>query len=256
MDKHDVVLYKLDGNVAIITINRPDALNALNREVNVKLISLLDDAEKDEQVKVIVLTGSGTKAFVAGGDINEMANLDANGGRNYALQAKRAVDALYTCSKPVIAAINGLCLGGGLEYAMACDFRVASENAKFGQPEINIGIMPGSGGTQRLPRYIGMGKAKELIFTGAMFTANEALSLGLVNHVFPKESFMEETMSIASTIAGKSAVALSLIKQAMDRGAEVDIESGSLLEIDCFGLCFATDGQKQGMDKFINKKKG
>ncbi|HEU19325.1 MAG TPA: crotonase [Deltaproteobacteria bacterium] len=256
MEKRDVVLYEIKECVAIITINRPDALNALNRDVNVKLVQLLDDAEKDEQAKVIVLTGSGTKAFVAGGDINEMANLDAIGARNYALQAKRAVDALYTCSKPVIAAINGLCLGGGLEYAMACDFRVASENAKFGQPEINIGIMPGSGGTQRLPRYIGMGKAKELIFTGAMVTASEALSLGLVNHVFSKESFMEEIMSIATTIAGKSAVALSLIKTAMDRGAQVDIESGSLLEIDCFGLCFATDEQKKGMDKFINKKKG
>lgn len=156
----------------------------------------------------------------------------------------------------MIAAINGLCLGGGLEYAMACDFRVASENAKLGHPEINIGIMPGLGGTQRLPRYVGMGMAKELIYTGSMITAKEALSLGLVNHVFPKVALMEETMSIANTIAGKSAVALSLIKTALGRGAEVDNDSGLLIEIGCFSLCFATEEQKKGMEKYINKNKG
>ena len=252
---NEYVLCEKREDVAIVTFNRPEVFNALSRELNKQFIAVMSDLEADSAVKVIILTGAGDRAFVAGGDISEMAPLDAVGARAYAIQAKRAVDAIYTSSKPVIAAINGLCLGGGLEYAMACDFRVASDKAKFGQPEINIGVMPGSGGTQRLQRYIGMGKAKELIFTGAMLTAQEALTLGLINHVFPKESLLEETLSIAKTIAGKSAIALSLIKTAMNRGAEIDIESGYMFEIDCFGLCFSTEEQKKAMDKFLNKKK-
>jgi len=256
MGNNKFVVWERKGQIAIITFNRPQAMNALSSAVNLKLVELLDAAEKDEGIGVIILTGAGTKAFVAGGDITEMADMDSIGARDYALQAKRAVDKLYNLTKPVIAAINGICLGGGLEYAMACDFRVASDNAKFGQPEIAIGIMPGSGGTQRLPRMIGMGRAKEMIYTGSMIPAQEALALGLINHIYPQDSLMEETLLLAKKIATKSAVALSLIKTAMNRGAEIDIESGSMLEIDCFGLCFATDEQKQAMKKFIKKKKG
>ena len=252
---NEVVLCEKKEGVALVTFNRPQVFNALSREVNKQFVAILNDLEADSGVKVIVLTGAGEKAFVAGGDIGEMESLDSIGARDYAIQAKRSVDAIFYCSKPVIAAINGLCLGGGLEYAMACDFRTAADTAKFGQPEINIGIMPGSGGTQRLPRYIGMGRAKELIFTGTTLTAQEALALGLVNHVYPKESLIESTMAIAKTIAGKSAAALALIKSAMNRGAEVDIESGSQLEMDCFGLCFGTEEQKKAMEKFVSKKK-
>ncbi|MEN6465301.1 MAG: enoyl-CoA hydratase-related protein [Syntrophaceae bacterium] len=250
----EIILYEKRDGVALITFNRPQALNALNTEVNMKLVELFDAAEKDEEVKVVVLTGAGEKAFVAGADIKEMMNLDAIGARQFALNAKRAADKIYNLSKPVIAAINGFCLGGGLEYALACDFRVASENAKFALPEITLGIMPGSAGTQRLSRLIGTGKAKELIYTGTIISALEALSLGLVNYVYKKESLIDEAMSIAGKIASKSPVALSLIKSAINKGTETDLETASMFEIDCFALCFTTEEQKRLMTAFATKK--
>ena len=251
----EIVLYETVEKIAIITFNRPQLHNALNREVNARLIELLNVAEDDDDVKVVILTGAGEKCFAAGGDVKEMAVLDPLSAREYALQAKRAVDKLYSLKKPVIAAINGLCLGGGFEYAMACDFRVASENAKFGQPEINLGVMPGSCGTQRLPRLIGMGMAKELIFTGSMIDAKRAFELGIINHIFPEKTLRAQSIALASGIALKSPAAISLIKTAMNKGLEMNIESGFALEISCFGLCFATDEQKKAMDKFINKTK-
>jgi len=256
MSMKDVVLYDKREDIAILTFNRPQALNALSSEVNLKLIELLEKSEKDNEVKVIILTGAGNKSFVAGGDIMEMVDKDAIGAREYALQAKRAVDKIYNFTKPIIAAINGICLGGGLEYAMACDFRIASENAKFGQPEINIGIMPGSGGTQRLPRLIGMGNAKELIYSGSMIDAEKAQELRLINHVFPQDSLMNEVINLAKKIASKSPVALKLIKSVMNKGTEIDLEAASVLEIECFGLCFTTQEQKKAMQEFVNKNKG
>ena len=256
MAGHDVVLYEKKGNIAILTFNRPEALNALNTKVNLRLIDMLDTAEKDNEVKVIVLTGSGEKAFVAGADIKEMMDMDAMNAREHALKAKRAVDKIFHLTKPVIAAINGFCLGGGMEYALACDFRVASENARFGLPEINLGIMPGSAGTQRLPRLIGMGKAKELIYSGSIIDAGHALNLGLINYIFSRESLLDETLKLAEKIASKSAVALSLIKSAMNKGTEIDLESASMFEIDCFALCFTTKEQKEGMAAFAKKPKG
>jgi enoyl-CoA hydratase len=256
MAGHDVVLYEKKENIAILTFNRPEALNALNTEVNIQLIDMLDAAEKDLEVKVIVLTGSGKKAFVAGADIKEMTDMDAMRAREHALKAKRAVDRIYHLTKPVIAAVNGFCLGGGMEYALACDFRVASENAQFGLPEINLGIMPGSAGTQRLPRLIGMGKAKELIYSGSMIDANQALNLGLINYIFAGESLLDETLKLARKIASKSTVALSLIKSAMNKGTEIDLESASMFEIDCFALCFTTKEQREGMAAFVKKTKG
>jgi len=250
----DMILCEKRSGVALVTFNRPQALNALNTEVNLNIIELFDALEKDDEVKVVVLTGAGEKAFVAGSDIKEMMSLDAIGAREFALNAKRAADKIYNLHKPVIAAINGFCLGGGLEYAMACDFRVASENAKFANPEITLGIMPGSAGTQRLPRIVGTGRAKEMIYTGELIGANEALGLGLVNHVYKKESLMDEVMSIARKIAGKSSVALSLIKSAINRGTETDLETASMFEIDCFALCFTTEEQKKLMTAFATKK--
>ena len=252
MEKEEVILFEKKDKVAVLTFNRPQALNALNRRVNLRLIDFLLLVEADPEIKVIVLTGTG-KAFVAGGDIKEMYGKDAMEARAYALQAKQVTDNIWNRGKPVIAAINGLCLGGGMEYAMACDLRTASETAKFGQPEINIGIMPGSAGTQRLPRLIGMAKAKEFCLTGAMFDAKVALELGLINYVYPTASLMKETLALAGQIASKSAPALRLIKSAMNKGADTDMETGSLFEIDCFGLCFSTQEQKDSMRAFVEK---
>ncbi len=255
MANTDVVLYEKSESIALLTVNRPEALNALNTAVNLKLIELLDRAEADPEVRVVVLKGSGEKAFIAGGDIKEMVDKDAMGAREYALAAKRVIDRIWNLKKPVIAAIQGLCLGGGLEYAMACDLRTASEKARFGQPEINIGIMPGSAGTQRLSRLIGITKAKQLCFTGDMIGADEALALGLINEVYPADSLMEKTIELAKKIASKSSPALTLIKSAINKGTGMDLESASLFEIDCFGLCFATEEQKEKMLAFVGKKK-
>jgi len=255
MERSDVVLYEKRENIALLTFNRPDALNALNTDVNLTLIELLDKADEDSDIRVIVLTGSGNKAFVAGADIKEMMNMGAMEAREHAIRAKRVTDKIWNLNKPVIAAINGFCLGGGLEYALACDLRIAAENARVGLPEINLGILPGGGGTQRLPRLIGLTKAKELCFTGDILDAGKALELGLVNAVYPKESLLEETMALAKKIASKSATSVALIKSAMNKGTEMNLESAALFEIDCFGLCFSTEEQKKGMAAFVSKKK-
>lgn len=250
-----VVLYEKRGPIALLTFNRPAALNALNTEVNLKLIELLEQADGDPEIRVVVLTGSGDKAFVAGADIKEMMSMGAMEAREHAIRAKRVTDKIWGLRKPVIAAINGFCLGGGLEYALSCDLRVASENARLGLPEINLGILPGGGGTQRLPRLIGLTKAKELCLTGDAIDARKALELGLVNHVFPKETLLEEALALAGKIASKSGPSLALIKSAMNKGTETDLESALMFEIDCFGLCFSTEEQKQGMAAFVSKKK-
>jgi enoyl-CoA hydratase len=254
MEDAEVVLYEMRGSIAFVSFNRPKALNALNTEVNLALVEKLARAEQNDEVKVVILTGSGEKAFVAGADIKEMQNLGAVAAREFALNAKKSVDKIYHLKKPVIAAINGFCFGGGLEYALACDFRVASENAKFALPEITLGIISGAAGTQRLPRLIGMGKAKEMIYCGSVITAQEALNLGLVNYVFPRESLITETMAIAEKMTVRSAVALSLAKSAVNRGVETDIDTASMFEIDCFALCFTTEEQKRAMAAFAAKK--
>ena len=255
MTDSNVVLYDKEGQIAFLTLNRPEALNALNTEVNINLIDYLDTAERDKDIRVIILKGAGDKAFIAGGDIKEMIEKDAMGAREYALAAKRVVDKIWNLKNRVIAAINGFCLGGFLEYAMACDLRIASDKSRFGQPEINIGIMPGSAGTQRLSRLIGITKAKQLCFTGDIIGAAEALSLGLINEVHPADSLLEKTVELAKKIASKSAPAITLMKSAINKGTEIDIESASLFEIDCFGLCFSTEEQKEAMQKFVSKKK-
>lgn len=255
MDNADVILVGQRNSVAILTFNRPRALNALNSELNRKLLDTLTKMEGDSEIKAVILTGAGDKAFIAGADIKEMQSMDAIAARAFALDAKKAVDKIYNLKKPVIAAINGFCLGGGMEYALACDFRVASPNARFALPEITIGILPGSGGTQRLPRLIGTGLAKELIYTGEMFDARRALELGVINHLFERESLIEETVKIAEKIAAKSPVAVSLIKSAINGGNEADLNAALLFEIDCFALCFTTEEQKKAMAAFAAKSK-
>lgn len=255
MTESGLILYDKKEKIAVLTFNRPAALNALNTEVNLALIDLLDKAEADPDIRVIVLTGSGDKAFVAGADIIEMMNMSAMQARLHAIRAKRVTDKIWNLSKPVIAAVNGFCLGGGLEYALACDLRVASEKARFGLPEISLGILPGGGGTQRLPRLIGMTKAKELCLTGDMINAAQALELGLVNSVVPAESLMEKALELAAKIAGKSPTSANLIKTAMNKGIETDLETALMYEIDSFGLCFTTDEQRNGMAAFAAKSK-
>jgi len=255
MKDSKVVLYEKRGSIAILTINRPEALNALNTEVNICLQNMLNLAENEEDIRVVIIKGSGDKAFIAGADIKEMMSMSPMEAREFAFVAKRIVDKIWNLKKPVIAAINGFCLGGGLEYAMACDLRTSTEKSKFGQPEITLGIMPGSAGTQRLPRIIGIAKAKELCFCGEMIGAQEALNLGLINHIYPVETFMEDTIALAKKIASKSPHALALIKSAINKGLDMDMESASLYEINCFALCFSTEEQKQYMSAFTKKGK-
>ena len=254
-DLKETVLYQKEENVAWITFNRPEVLNALNADVNLALIDCLNRAEADPEVRVIILKGSGDRAFVAGADIKEMMSMSAMEAREHALRAKRVTDAIWNLKKPVIAAIQGFCLGGGLEYALACDLRIASESAKLGLPEINLGIMPGGAGTQRLARLVGLTKAKELCLIGGMIDANQALRLGILNFVCPQEALLAEAATLAKKIALKSPHAVTLIKSCINRGTEMDLESAALFEIDCFGLCFSTEEQKKGMDAFVNKKK-
>jgi len=251
----EVVLYERQENIAWLTFNRPEALNALNTEVNLALTDCLNRAEADPEVRVVILKGSGNKAFVAGADIKEMMTMNAMEAREHAIRAKRVTDTIWNLKKPVIAAIQGFCLGGGLEYALACDLRIASENAKFGLPEINLGIMPGGAGTQRLARLVGLTKAKELCLTGGMIDSGQALALGILNAVCPQDNLLSEAAALAKKIASKSPHAVTLIKSSINKGTEMDLESAALFEIDCFGLCFSTDEQKQGMQAFVSKKK-
>jgi len=240
--------------IAIVTINRPEVLNALNQETLREIKQAFDNLARDPQVKVIILTGSGSKSFVAGADISFMQPLNAVQGFEFARNGQEAFMSIEGCPKPVIAAVNGFALGGGNELAMACDLRIAAETAKFGQPEINLGIIPGFAGTQRLSRLVGKTKAKEMIYTGEMIGANEAYQLGLVNKVVSPADLMTEAVKIAVKIAAKSSVTLKLAKSAIDIGLETDFNTGSIHEAELFGLCFATEDQKEGMAAFLAKR--
>lgn len=255
MGEYKTLLYEKKEGIGTITINRPEALNALNTQVFKEIYSLLEEIEKDDGVKVVIITGKGDKAFVAGTDIKEMENLACNQARDLAMLARKTIDKIEALKKPVIAAINGFALGGGCELAMACDLRIASEKAKLGQPEINLGIIPGSGGTQRLPRLIGSSRAKRLIFTGELVDAKTAHEIGLVDMVVPHDQLMDESKKLAFTIAGKSKVALALAKSAINRGLGLDLRTGLDYEIECFAQCFATSNQKEGMKAFLERRK-
>jgi len=248
-------LYSKEEGIGTVTINRPESLNALNEKVYTELYELFQEIEDDQDVRVVIVTGSGERAFVAGADIPEMQPQNSIEIRSFVDEARKASDRIYTLSKPVIAAVNGFALGGGCELAMCCDLRVASENAKFGQPEINLGIIPGGGGTQRLARLIGMTKAKELIYTGDPIDANAAFAMGLVNKVVSPDNLMAEAKELAQKILSKSSAALSLAKEAINTGFNVDLSAGLDLEGQCFALCFATEDQKEGMAAFMQKRK-
>lgn len=241
------------GRVATVTINRPEAMNAFNSELLEALIGEMSALAADAGVGCVVLTGAG-KAFGAGADIAQMKDYEPAQGRAYSELGQRATTTIEQMPIPVIAAVNGYALGGGCEIAMACDIRLCSENAKFGQLEINLGIMPGWGGTQRLPRICGPSFANELLYTGRMADAQEALRWGLVSAVYPKEELLPKAQEMAALIAAKSAAALRNIKLATSRAFEQDLRGGLRLEADLFGLCFSTHDQKEGMDAFLGKR--
>lgn len=253
MELKNIILEK-EGNLAIVTINRPKALNALNSETLKDLDTVLDNLENDNNIYCVILTGSGDKAFVAGADISEMKDLSEEEGKEFGLLGNKVFRRLENLDKPVIAAISGFALGGGCELAMSCDIRIASEKAKFAQPEAGLGITPGFGGTQRLPRLVGEGKAKELIYTGAIIKADEALRIGLVNKVVALENLMEETRVMANQIISNAPIAVKLCKDAINRGMQVDIDSAIEIEAEDFGKCFATEDQKEGMTAFMEKR--
>jgi enoyl-CoA hydratase len=249
------LLLEVENGIAVVTINRPKSLNALNSETLAELSECFSDIEKRDDVKVLILTGSGEKSFVAGADISEMVNNDAIGGRKMALLAKAAFEKLENMRQVTIAAVNGFALGGGCEIAMACDIRVASENAKFAQPEVGLGTIPGFGGTQRLARLVGKGRAKELIFTTDMIDAQEAYRIGLANKVVPLAELLDKCKEMAKKIMAQSSYAVSLAKAAINAGLDVDLNSGLKLEADLFGLTFATADKKEGMTAFVEKRK-
>jgi len=248
------LLLEKDGPIAIISINRPKSLNALNEDTLKDLDRAIDAVAADDEVKAVIITGTGN-AFVAGADIVAMQNNTAIKGKAFGALGQGVFLKIEKLEKPVIAAVNGFALGGGCELAMACDIRIASEKAKFGQPEVGLGIIPGFAGTQRLPRLIGTGLAKELIFTGDMIDANRALAIGLVNRVVPADELMSEAKKLAEKIISKAPLAVRFAKQAINEGMQVDLERGQLIELDLLALCFATEDQKEGMKAFIEKRK-
>lgn len=250
----ETILYsKLDGT-AWITLNRPEARNAMNGRMRTELLRSLEEANEDPEVHVVVLTGSGDKAFCAGGDITEFPKLSPPDqlGRHGAMHPLVLVRQM---SKPVVAMVNGLALGGGCETVLACDIAIASENAKFGQPEIMVGVIPGAGGTQVLPRLIGEKRAKELIFTGRTIPAEEALALGIVNQVVPQEKLKETTEAFIEVLRKRSPVILQLAKLAVNRSLETTLSAGLACERDFFALCFGTEDQKEGARAFLEKRK-
>lgn len=253
MELKNVILEK-EGNIGIISINRPKALNALNSETLKELDYLIDEVANDSEILAVIITGAGEKAFVAGADITEMKDLNAMEGREFGMLGNKVFRKIENLNKPVIAAVNGFALGGGCELSMACDIRIASTKAKFGQPESGLGITPGFGGTQRLARLVGMGMAKELIFTAKIIKADEALRIGLVNSVYEPEALMEEAKKLASAIASQAPIAVKLCKDAINRGMQCDIDTALMHESDVFGMCFSTEDQKEGMTAFVEKR--
>jgi enoyl-CoA hydratase len=242
------------GRVAIITINRPDKRNALNIKTREEGAALLDQLREDDSVGVVVFTGAGDKAFIAGADIGEFAGRTAITQREV-MTSRSLFTAIDMFPKPVIAMINGYCLGGGCELALACDIRIASENASFGQPEINLGIIPGGGGTQRLTRLVGEGKAMEMILTGEIIDASTAFTIGLVNHVVPADQLQAKTLEMANRIAEKSPIALQLAKEAVKLASKSNLDEGLRREVDLFALCFSTEDKNEGVSAFLEKRK-
>ncbi len=243
------------GGVAVVTLNRPAVLNALNRATLRELARAMTEIGDDDEVRAVIVTGAGEKAFVAGADIKELAELTPVAGKAYAAAGQRLFDQIEQLGKPVIAAVNGYALGGGCELAMACTIRLASESAKFGQPEVKLGVIPGFAGTQRLPRLVGKGRAMELILTGSTIDAAEAHRIGLVNRVVPATALMTEARALAQALAASAPVALRHAMEAVNRGVEMPFADGCVLEATLFGLVASTDDMREGTRAFVEKRK-
>ena len=249
------LLFEVKDNVALVQFNRPKALNAMNSETMGELIDAVKRCGEDDNVKVVVLTGAGDRAFVAGADIVEMQNLTPAEALKFMERGHETYRAIEILPKPVIAAIKGFALGGGTEIAMSCDMRFAADNARFGQPEILLGLIPGWGGTQRLTRLIGIGRAKEFIMGGEQINAQRAYELGLVNRIYPADQLMEETMKFAKKLAGMPGFAIKMAKHAINFGYELPLDPANRLEMECCAQCFSTQDQKEGMKAFVEKRK-
>ena len=250
----EFITYEVEGQIGIITINRPKALNALNSAVLDELDKTLDAVDQ-EAIRCLILTGAGEKSFVAGADIGEMSTLTKAEGEAFGKKGNDVFRKLETFPIPVIAAVNGFALGGGCEISMSCDIRICSENAVFGQPEVGLGITPGFGGTQRLARIVGTGKAKEMIYGARNIKAEEAYRIGLVNNVYPAEELMPAAKKLASTIARNAPIAVRNCKRAINEGIQVDMDQAIVIEEKLFGSCFETCDQKEGMNAFLEKRK-
>jgi len=249
------LLFEVNEKIAVVTINRPDKLNALNHETLNELKSVFEIIKSDEDVFVVILTGSGEKAFVAGADISEINKLDMVEGKKFAEFGQSVFSLIEKSEKPVIAAVNGFALGGGCELALSCHIRLASENAKFGQPEVNLGIIPGYGGTQRLTRLINSGRSAELILTADIIDANEAYRLGLVSKIYPPDQLLSKALDMAKKISGKGQVAIRLAIKAIKEVDEVSLQEGLNYEASLFGLCCGTEDFKEGTKAFLEKRK-
>jgi enoyl-CoA hydratase len=247
------VRFEKKDNIALVTIDRPEALNALNSTVIAELEQVVTELENDSTVRAMILTGEG-RSFVAGADIGEQYPLDLDGGRRWGQRGSALFRRMERLEFPTIAAVNGFALGGGCELAMSCDIILASEKAKFGQPEVGLGITPGFSGTQRLPRRVGVAKAKELIFSGRMVKADEAERIGLVNAVYTPEALLDGAMEMARSFAKNAPIAVKYAKACIDRGMQTDIDSGIACENELFAMCFATADQKEGMGAFLEKR--
>jgi enoyl-CoA hydratase len=248
------LIFDINEGIAIITVNRPSAMNAMTIATLEELERVVAEIIDNPDIRAAIITGAGTKAFIAGADIAAMHDMTSTRARELALQAHRIYAAIEQSPKTFIAAVNGYALGGGCELAMACDIRLASENAKFGQPEINIGILPGFGGTQRLPRLVGKGRALEIILTGDMIDSGEALRIGLVNRVMPQAELLDGARRMAQKIAAKGLVAIKLCKEAVGNGLEMDLTKACAYEAELFGYSFSTADQKEGMRAFLEKR--
>ena len=251
----NTVLFHIDGHIATITINKPQVLNALSTEVLTDLNQALDEVEKAGNIYAVVITGAGEKSFVAGADISEMKDKNKTQAAEYGAFGNKVFLRIENFPCPVIAAVNGFALGGGCELAMACDIRIASETARFAQPETGLGITPGFGGTQRLARLVGAGRAKELIYTCRPIKAEEALAIGLVNKVTKPEALMQETLAMAQTICQKAPFAIKQAKAAVNKGLQVSIDKALAIETEEFAQCFTTEDQKMAMNAFVKKEK-
>jgi enoyl-CoA hydratase len=253
---YKTLLYEKKDDIGVLTVNRPDKLNAISNELTSELSSLMDELEKDDKLRVLVITGAGDKAFVAGADIQELVDRDARMGRRVSRERQEIFSRIENLPVPVIAAVNGYALGGGLELALACNIRVCSEKAQFGAPEVKLGIIPGDGGTQRLPRLVGLGRGMEMVITGDFIDAQEAYRIGLVNKVVPPEELMKAAMELAQKIASRPPLAVRYAKEAVNRSQEGDAASGFALESYLHALTCTTEDKKEGVAAFLEKRKG